>query len=109
MYPVFISNNGLDYSQASSNIFLRYHAAFTISAVSLRMIQIDPHGKVDITAYGQGLPVRGSGVDFFCVFAPTEEFKFLEVPVRATFPSDDGTEVLCPDSPTSFPSLDGSI
>jgi hypothetical protein len=76
VYDIFLSNNGLDFSQASTDVRLTYHADFTVESLSVNLVQIansTNEETVDIVVRGRGLPnaTATGSVDFFCVFAPT--------------------------------------
>jgi hypothetical protein len=107
---VFFSNNGLDFSQASSAVTLTFHADFTVESLSVDKIQVaastdaEDGESVDIAVVGRGLPNSTliGNIDFYCVFAPTAAYPFREVVIRATLSSDDGTEIICENVPTTF-------
>lgn len=105
---IYMSNNGLDFSQASSEVALTYHADFTVESLSVDQIQVARNSAdaplLDIVVAGRGLPnsTLTGEIDFFCVFAPTAPYPFREVVIRATLSSDDGTQVTCAGVPTTF-------
>lgn len=103
-YSVSVSNNGLDFSQASADVSLTYHDDFAVKTLSLYRVQIeDTKGEdLTITVTGAQLPTDAQG-EFYCVFGPKSAYPFQEVVVTATINSD--TSVTCPKIPTKFISL----
>ena len=101
-YRIFSTSNGIDFSEASSNIVITYHDDFAVDGVSLYRIQQAESTTVDITVTGRGLPKSSDDVDFYCVFGPTETWRFTEVVIRASLISDDGTAIGCLGAPTAF-------
>ena len=77
-----MTNNGVDFSKASSDVALTYHTDFSVRRLSLDRVQVEKGRSINITAWGLGLPkAEAAGeASFWCVFGPAE-----------AYPGEDGT------------------
>jgi len=116
-YRVWISNNGVDFALAASDIFLTYHADFIIRSTSLTRVQNSSADQVGIELRGEGLPTAdmSTGVDFYCIFGPywnrttsSYDVEFERVILRANLTTTDGSAVRCENIPTTFAEVPAS-
>lgn len=102
-YAVSLSNNGLDYSLASSSISLTYLNDFTVTSISNHLFHIEKDNSVYITVKGTGLPSITSNFDVYCVYLSSDQNPDIKrVDIKATPISEDDSEVECRNIPTDF-------
>ena len=108
-YPIEITTNAADFTQASAPVELCFHGGFTVDGLSLSRLQVEEGKTLSITAFGRGLPTAevAGDLELYCVLTPFEPADAFErVTLPAGLVSEDGTSVRCDGVPASY-SKDG--